>query len=85
MVTRITSRAQPPEQVVEHLLLAVRGDPVGIEHPLGAEPVDQDEQLVLERTRSSATSATRAVVLGFLNSLLMRKLRSIQVTHAHVQ
>ena len=42
-VTEVTSGAQPPEQVVEHLLLTVRGDPVGIEHPLGAEPVDQHE------------------------------------------
>ena len=27
-------------------MLAGRGDPVGVEHALGAEPVDQDEQLV---------------------------------------
>src|SRR5438105_2440331 len=40
------SGAQAAEQRVEHLLLPVRGDTVGIEHPLGAEPVDQDEQLV---------------------------------------
>ena len=38
--------AQAAEQLVEHLPLAVRADPVRVEHPLGAEPVDQDEQLV---------------------------------------
>jgi acyl dehydratase len=37
---------QAAQQLVEHLLLAVRGDPVGVEHALGAEPVDQDQQLV---------------------------------------
>src|ERR1700750_1355160 len=45
-VARVTSGAQPPEQVVETLLLTVRGKPGGMEHPLGAEPVDQHEQLV---------------------------------------
>ena len=45
-MTCTSCRAQPAEQLVKHLLLAVRGDPVGVEHPLGAEPVDQDEQLV---------------------------------------
>src|ERR1700722_5465745 len=34
---------QALEQLVEHLLLAGRGDPVGIEHALGAQPVDQDQ------------------------------------------
>ena len=43
---RSRRRTQAPQQLVEHLLLAGRADPVGVEHPLGAEPVDQDEQLV---------------------------------------
>ena len=45
-VTDTSCRAQPAQQLVEHLPLAVRADPVGVEHPFGAEPVDQDEQLM---------------------------------------
>jgi hypothetical protein len=37
---------QAIQQRLEHLLLAARGDPVGVEHALGAESVDQDQQLV---------------------------------------
>ena len=45
-MTDTSCRAQASQQLVEHLPLAVRADPVGVEHPLGAEPVDQDQQLV---------------------------------------
>jgi acyl dehydratase len=37
---------QAIQQRLEHLLLAVRRDPVGVKHALGAEPIDQDQQLV---------------------------------------
>ena len=59
------SATQPVEQLIEHLLLAGRGDPVGVEHPLGAQAVDQDEQLVggqrdVDAARSSPRAAASA-------------------------
>ena len=39
-------RAEAVEQLAEHLPLAGGGDPAGVEHSLGAEPVNEDEQLV---------------------------------------
>ena len=54
---------QPSQQPVEHLLLAVRADPVGVEHPFGAEPVDQDKQLVGGQLDVHAV-AELAVLLG---------------------
>ena len=62
-MTCTSCRAQPAEQLVKHLLLAVRGDPVGVEHPLGAEPVDQDQQLVGGQGEVHAV-AQLAVLLG---------------------
>ena len=37
---------EAPQQLVQHLDLALWCHPVGVEHALGAEPVDQDQQLV---------------------------------------
>jgi hypothetical protein len=54
---------QTPGQLIQHLLLAGRADPVGVEHALGAEPVDQDEQLV-GRQRDVHAVAQLAVLLG---------------------
>jgi hypothetical protein len=39
-------RAEAVEQLAEHLPLAGGGDAAGVEHSLGAEPVDKYEQLV---------------------------------------